>query len=180
MTDDLITLTAGAPQTDNRPRRLRRDPHRDQRAPTILRRAGVNAGKEVTLRDWTFALEDGTEIRGSASIASGPRARRFAWLTALLGGAPPVIGQSYPRSQLVGRMALATIPSTRRWAKIVNLSALPTSNGATARPGRPRRRRRPPPLLPRSGPGAGDSRAPVDGAARGPAVAAATGNDVPF
>ena len=92
-----------------------------------------HAGKVVTLRDWTFALEDGTEIRGSASTASGPKSKTYAWLTALLGGTPPVVGQSYPRSQLLGREALATITIDEGgWPKITNLSARPKGRVAPA------------------------------------------------
>lgn len=93
---------------------------------TIFPQSGPNAGKEVQLRDWTFALEDGTEVTGSASTASGPKSKTFAWLTALLGGTPPVVGTAYPKSQLVGREALATIAIDEGgWAKIANLSARP-------------------------------------------------------
>ena len=73
-----------------------------------------------------FALEDGTEIQGSASVASGPKSKTYAWMTALLGGTPPVVGQSYPRTQLIGREALATISiDDGGWPRIANLSARP-------------------------------------------------------
>ena len=126
MTDDLITVTAGAPQSDIAPGVYVVTLTSISEPRTIFPQTGVNAGKEVTLRDWTFALEDGSEIQGSASTASGPKSKTYAWLTALLGGVPPTIGESYPRSQLVGRMALATIAIDEGgWAKIANLSALP-------------------------------------------------------
>jgi hypothetical protein len=128
MTDDLITITAGAPQSDIAPGVYVVTLTDISEPRTILPQTGVNAGKEVTLRDWTFALEDGSEVRGSASTASGPKSKTFAWLTALLGGQPPQVGQSYPRTQLVGRMALATISVDEGgWPKIANLSALPAS-----------------------------------------------------
>jgi hypothetical protein len=79
----------------------------------------------------TFALEDGSEVTGSASTASGPKSKTFAWLTALLGGTPPAVGQSYPKSQLLGREALATIAIDEGgWAKIANLSARPKARAA--------------------------------------------------
>lgn len=134
MTDD-ITITAGAPQVDITPGVYEvtlteiSEPH------VIFPQTGPNAGKEVSLRDWTFALDDGTEIQGAASTASGPKSKTFAWLTALLGGTPPVVGQSYPRTQLIGRMALATITIDEGgWPKITNLSALPKARPAPAQP----------------------------------------------
>ena len=171
--DDNITITAGAPQTDIAPGVYVVTLTEISEPRTILPQTGVNAGKEVTLRDWTFALEDGTEIRGSASVASGPKSKTFAWLTALLGGAPPVIGQSYPRSQLVGRMAHATISVDEGgWAKIVNLSALPTS--MAPRPG-PVATAPPAVTAPAAAPAARRSTARPVGQ---PVVA--TGNDLPF
>ena len=138
MTDDLITITAGAPQSDVVPG-VYVVTLTDISEPRIINpQTGPNAGKEVSLRDWTFALEDGSEVRGSASTASGPKSKTFAWLTALLGGQPPVVGQSYPRSQLVGRMALATISVDEGgWPKIANLSALPASMATSTPPAGP-------------------------------------------
>jgi hypothetical protein len=123
---DMITITAGAQQADIEPGVYEVTLTDISEPRVIFPQTGVNAGKEVTLRDWTFHLEDGTEIRGSASTASGPKSKTFAWLTALLGGTPPVIGTSYPRDQLIGRVALATVTIDESgWAKIQNLSALP-------------------------------------------------------
>jgi hypothetical protein len=134
MTDD-ITITAGAQQTDIEPGTYEVTLISISEPRTILPQSGVNAGKEVTLRDWTFSLEDGTEVRGSASIASGPKSKTFAWMTALLGGTPPVIGQTYPRDQLIGRVAHATvIIDDGGWAKIANLSAPPKPLAAKAKP----------------------------------------------
>lgn len=138
MTDDVITISAGAPQTDIEPGTYEVTLTDISEPRTILPQTGPNAGKEVTLRDWTFALEDGTEIRGSASTANGPKSKTYAWLTALLGGTPPLVGQSYPKSQLVGRIALATITVDEGgWPKIANLSALPKTKGKAAPPAAP-------------------------------------------
>ena len=132
MTDD-ITITPGSPQLDIAPGVYEVTLTEISETRTIFPQTGPNAGKEVTLRDWTFALEDGTEIRGSASTASGPKSKTFAWLTALLGGTPPQVGQSYPRSQLVGREALATISvDDGGWPKITQLSARPRARLAPA------------------------------------------------
>jgi hypothetical protein len=132
MTDDFsITVSAGAPQVDIDPGVYVVTLVDISEPRTIFPQTGPNAGKEVTLRDWTFALDDGTELRGSASTASGPKSKTYAWLTALLGGTPPVIGQSYPKSQLVGRLALATIAiDDGGWPKIANLSAMPRQQAA--------------------------------------------------
>lgn len=125
MTDDFITISAGA-QTDVDPGVYEVTLTDISEPRTILPQSGPNAGKEVTLRDWSFAMEDGTEIRGSASIANGPKSKTYAWLTALLGGTPPAVGQSYPKAQLLGRMALATVTVDEGgWPRITNLSALP-------------------------------------------------------
>ena len=131
MTDDIITISAGAPQTDLQPGVYAVTLTDISEPRTIFPQTGVNAGKEVQLRDWTFALEDGTEVTGSASTASGPKSKTYAWLTALLGGTPPGVGQSYPKSQLLGREALATITIDEGgWAKITNLSARPKARAA--------------------------------------------------
>jgi hypothetical protein len=126
MTDDIITISAGAPASDLTPGVYEVTLTDISEPRTIYPQTGPNAGKEVQLRDWTFALEDGTEVTGSASTASGPKSKTYAWLTALLGGTPPAVGQSYPKSQLLGREALATITIDEGgWAKIANLSARP-------------------------------------------------------
>lgn len=134
MTDDIL-ITAGAPQIDIEPGTYEVTLTEISEPRTIYPQSGPSAGKEVTLRDWTFALEDGTEVRGSASTSSGPKSKTFAWMTALLGGTPPVVGQSYPRSQLVGREALATIAIDEGgWPKITNLSARPKGRVAPVAP----------------------------------------------
>lgn len=125
MTDDLITVSAGA-QIDIEPGVYEVTLTDISQPRSIFPQAGPNAGKEVALRDWTFALENGLEIRAGASTASGPKSKTYAWLTALLGGTPPVVGSTYPRDQLIGRMALATITiDDGGWPRIANLSALP-------------------------------------------------------
>ena len=156
MSDD-ITITAGAPQSDIEPGTYEVTLIDISEPRVINPQTGPNAGKEVTLRDWTFSLEDGTEIRGSASTASGPKSKTFAWLTALLGGTPPVVGQSYPRSQLIGREALATIAIDEGgWAKIANLSARPKARAAAP------------------------DAAPAPAAGRAQPIASATADELPF
>jgi hypothetical protein len=92
MTEDIITISAGAPASDITPGVYEVTLLDISEPRTIFPMSGPNAGKEVQLRDWTFSLEDGTEVTGSASTASGPKSKTFAWLTALLGGTPPAVG----------------------------------------------------------------------------------------
>lgn len=101
---------------------------------TVVAQRGPNAGEEVQLFDWTFAVDqpghplDATEINGSTSTSSGPRSKMFAWLTALLNGAAPAVGTSFEKEQLVGRRALATIQKDADgWPRLVNLGAMPIS-----------------------------------------------------
>lgn len=101
---------------------------------TVVAQRGPNAGEEVQLFDWTFAVDqpghplDGTEINGSTSTSSGPRSKMFAWLTALLNGAAPAVGTAFEKEQLVGRRALATIQKDADgWPRLVNLGAMPVS-----------------------------------------------------
>lgn len=131
MSDDFFTVTAGAPQVDIDPGVYEVTLVEISEIRTIFPQSGPNAGKEVNLRDWTFALEDGTEIRGSASTASGPKSKAYAWITAFLGGTPPAIGQAIKFDQLIGREALATIEMDEGgWPKIRNLSAKPRARAA--------------------------------------------------
>lgn len=127
MTDDIITISSGSAssfQGEEGVYVLRLVDISEPR--TIYPQRGVNAGKEVNLRDWTFAFQNGEEITEGASTASGPKSKTYAWLTALLGGQPPQIGQSYPKAQLIGRTALGTIRKDESgWPRLVNLSAMP-------------------------------------------------------
>lgn len=129
MTDDNITISSGSASSFQGEDGVYVLTLVDISEPrTIYPQRGVNAGKEVNLRDWTFAFENGDEITEGASTASGPKSKTFAWLTALLGGQPPQIGQSYPKTQLAGRMALGTIRRDEGgWPRLVNLSAMPAS-----------------------------------------------------
>jgi len=96
---------------------------------TVIVRA---TGDEIDLIDWTFAIVDGeyadSTITESTSTASGPKSKMYGWLSALL-GARPDAGQTFEKSDVIGRMGLATIARKEDggWPKIVNLSALPKS-----------------------------------------------------
>ncbi len=97
---------------------------------TIVPQSGPNAGKEVDIFDWTFAVEEGpyqdTELQATTSTSSGPRSKLYAFLTALFNGRPPGVGQQFEAADLVGRSALATVTiSDSGWPRISNLGALP-------------------------------------------------------
>lgn len=101
---------------------------------TVTAQRGPNAGKDIDLFDWTFAVdavgtpEDGTEIEASTSTASGPKSKMFAWLTALLGGKAPAVGTKFEVGDLLGRSALATIrKDDNGWPRLENLGAMPAA-----------------------------------------------------
>ena len=100
----------------------------------VTAQQGPNAGKEIELFDWTYAIdapgtpEDGTEITASTSTASGPKSKMFSWLTALMGGKPPAVGTKFEVIDLVGRAALATIRTGESgWPRLENLGAMPAA-----------------------------------------------------
>lgn len=99
---------------------------------TVQVTRGPKAGSEMDLLDWTFAIDggehEGIEISTSTSMASGPKSKMFGYLTALLGGRPPVVGQAFEKTDLIGRLALATIRRDEGgWPRIENLSAVPAA-----------------------------------------------------
>lgn len=128
-----ITISAGQPVTDIEPG-VYEVVLTDLEGPRpIYPQTGPNAGKEVLVYDWTFALdhESDATIQGTTSTASGPKSKLFAWLTALLGGKPPLVGTTFTRDLLVGRSAVATISVNEGgWPRIDNLSALPARRAA--------------------------------------------------
>ena len=101
---------------------------------TVTAQRGPNAGQDIDLFDWTFAVdapgtpEDGVEVQASTSTASGPRSKMYAWLTALFGGRAPQVGQKFDSDALLGRAALATIRKDETgWARLENLGAMPAA-----------------------------------------------------
>ena len=97
---------------------------------TVLATRGPKAGQEIQLFDWDFAiLDDGPQkdvvVSASTSTASGPKSKMYIFLSALL-GKKPEIGQGFELTDLVGRMALATIEKDDGgWPRLSNLSAMP-------------------------------------------------------
>lgn len=99
---------------------------------TVTAQRGPKAGQDIDLIDWTFAVDDGEfegqTIEASTSTASGPKSKMFAYLTALLGGKAPLVGQAFEKTDLVGRAALATVRKDENgWPRIENLGAMPAS-----------------------------------------------------
>jgi hypothetical protein len=99
-------------------------------------------GEEFSLLDWVFAIEgapdDACLVWASTSVASGPKSKMYGFLTALLGGRAPAVGQSFEASDLVGRQALVTIRRDEDgWLKVENVSAMPTAVQPTAEPTAP-------------------------------------------
>jgi hypothetical protein len=96
-------------------------------------------GETFEAMDWTFAIEGAPDeaclVWTSTSVASGPRSRMYGYLTALLGGRPPAVGQSFEAQDLVGRMALVTIRRDEDgWLKVENVSAMPQQVQPAAAP----------------------------------------------
>lgn len=136
MTDAFVTVSAGGPPPDQDipdgvyPVILTAlsDPK------TVTARRGKNAGQDIDLIDWTFAIDypgnplDERILDDSTSTASGPRSKMYAWLAALHNGVAPAVGARFQKSDLVGRMALATVVHDEGgWPRIGNLGAMPTS-----------------------------------------------------
>lgn len=97
---------------------------------TIVPSSGPNAGEDVEIYAWKFAIEsgdlEGTELDATTSTRSGPRSKLYSFLVALFGGAAPPPGTQLEAEHLVGRSALATIEMTDSgWPRIANLGAIP-------------------------------------------------------
>jgi len=97
---------------------------------TVTAQRGPKAGQDIQLLDWTFAIVSGSnkdkELVTSTSTASGPKSKMYAFLTALEGGRPPAVGKSFEKTDLIGRMALATVGlDDGGWPRITNLGAIP-------------------------------------------------------
>ena len=69
------------------------------------------------LMEWTFAVEGAPDeaclVWASTSTATGPRSRAYGYLTGLLGGKAPAVGQAFEAQDLVGRMAMIDHPARR-------------------------------------------------------------------
>lgn len=106
----------------------------DPRSVDITR--GPKAGQSMDLIDWEFVIhapgssEHERILEGSTSTATGSKSKAFAWITALNGGRPPVVGQQFTKADLIGKAALATVDHGEDgggWPRIANLGAIPAS-----------------------------------------------------
>jgi hypothetical protein len=89
---------------------------------TVTATRGPNAGKDVDLIDWDFAVDEGQaegyEITATTSTASGPKSKMYAYLTALFGGKAPPVGTQLQKEHLVGRRwprSRTTTAAGRSW-----------------------------------------------------------------
>lgn len=104
---------------------------------TVLAKNGPNAGQELQLLDWQFAIDDGGELDGatindSSSMSSGPKSKFYGWWTALTGSAP-MAGTEVDTDLIVGQRALAkVIVNDGGWPKIDALVALPRKSAKAA------------------------------------------------
>lgn len=132
MTEEFLEFGQGAGQSDIAPGTYRVTLTEISEVRTQTAQRGPNAGKEFSIRDWTFYTDDDQEIRDSASISKSNRSKQYQWVTALLGGTPPALDQKLSISQLVGREAIATVDLIDGWPKIVTLSAIPAERSKPA------------------------------------------------
>jgi hypothetical protein len=125
VSDDFLEFSQGAGQSDIAPGTYNVTLTEVSEVRTQVANQGPNAGKEFSIRDWTFFTDDDQEIRDSASVSRSNRSKQYQWVTALLGGTPPALDQKLSLSQLIGREAIATVELVNGWPKITTLSARP-------------------------------------------------------
>lgn len=133
-----VTVTSGAPDIADGVYpvvlvEIKGDLNDPESPKTVTAQRGPNAGQDIELWDWHFAINtgpgqpgDSVELSESTSTASGPRSKMYAYLTALRNGIPPAIGENIQFDSLYGRQALATVKKDESgWPRIVNLGAMP-------------------------------------------------------
>lgn len=94
-----------------------------------------------TLRRWTFGLESEVDpegkpitIDGVSSTATGPKSKAFGWLAALL-GRPPVTGETFTPSMLVGRGCMVTVElNAEGYSKVAAVVPQPRRGRVAAAP----------------------------------------------
>ena len=132
MSEEFLEFSQGAGQSDIAPGTYRVTLTEISEVRTNTATRGPNAGKEFSIRDWTFYTDDDQEIRDSASVSKSNRSKQYQWVTALLGGTPPALDQKLSLGQLIGREAIATVDLVDGWPKIVTLSAIPKERAKPA------------------------------------------------
>lgn len=100
----------------------------------IVPRQGKNAGKDVKVLRWEFALESGESIEGmTGRDPSSEKSNLFKYLVALV-GPNKAEWEGLDAKDLVGRMALASIGlNDGGYPRIDGLAAMPKSKARTAR-----------------------------------------------
>ena len=101
-------------------------------------------GETYSVHEWGFSLDDvegeGTMVWVTSGLATGPKSKTFAIITALLGGQQPPVGKTLNvEKHLFGRRALLDVRTNDKGYKAVeNVTPLPKSmqRGAPAPAGR--------------------------------------------
>lgn len=97
----------------------------------------VDGPREITLKDgsvmdileWRFILPNGEAVKGTTSMASGPRSKLYAWLMALNNGKAPKINDTLELNDFRGRRVVITIEiKADGWPKIANVGPLPVED----------------------------------------------------
>jgi hypothetical protein len=132
MSSPFITISRGGPATDLEDGVYTVTLTEISDPKTVMAQRGPNAGNEISLIDWTFAVDEGelegSEITATTSTASGPKSKMYAYLTALFGGKAPPVGTQLTKDHIVGRRALATIAhNDGGWPIVANLGAIPNT-----------------------------------------------------
>lgn len=85
-------------------------------------------GEERNLVEWQFATEDGTEVSGTTTTATGPKSKAFRWLVALAGAKAVQPGAHFNPDDLIGREAQLVIGANKNgWPKVDDVIALRAS-----------------------------------------------------
>ncbi len=128
MSNDYFEFHEGGAQTDIQPGTYTVTLSAISEPRTIVPQSGPSAGKEIQLRDWTFATDE-WEFTDSASTKSSTKSKAYRWVSAFLGA--PAAGQRFRISDLIGREAIATIVLNEGgWPKVDSLSAKPAPRKA--------------------------------------------------
>lgn len=87
---------------------------------------------------WTFSLEDyetatsTVTVEGVSSVAVGPKAKAYAWLTALLGAERMLERPELRERDLIGRDCLVEIAHVGEYARVKSVLARPKKSRRAA------------------------------------------------
>lgn len=83
-------------------------------------------GSQMEVLEWRFVLPSGEPVRGTTSLASGPRSKMFKWITALNNGRSPAMKSKLNTDELIGRQAVITVEiKGDGWPKIADVGPVP-------------------------------------------------------